>query len=101
MSSKKKLKIIYSILKEFSEDNTAIKADTYGIEFKEFASLLNFIKEEGLARNIDLCTGGGEFLVAIYENAEITMKGLNYLKENSSLAKGYKTIKEIRDWLPL
>jgi len=101
MEQKKKSKIMYSILREFSEENRTINAETYGIEFKEFASILNFLKEEGLVRNIDFAKGGGAILVAFYENAEVTMKGLEYLKENSSIAKGYKTIKEIRDWLPL
>lgn len=101
MELKTKFKIIYSILKEFSEENRSIKAETYGIEFNEFASILNFIQTEGLVRNINFAKGGESILVAIYDNAEVTMKGLEYLSNNSALAKGYKTIKEIRDWLPL
>lgn len=101
MEQKKKSKIMYSILREFSEENRSINAKTYGIEFKEFASILNFLQEEGLVRNIKFDRIHGIPSVAVYENAEVTLKGLEYLSNNSTLAKGYKTIKEIRDWLPL
>ncbi len=101
MEVNKKLKIAYSILKEFSEGNKKINQETYGIEYHEFLDILKFIQDEGFIRNVTFANKNNRPAIGWWENAEITMKGINYLQENSKLSKGYKTIKEIRDWLPL
>lgn len=101
MELKIKLKIIYSILKEFSEGNKAIDQETYDINYNEFLSILEFMVNEGLVRNVVFAHSKGEPSVGWWDNAEVTMKGLHYLQENSSKVKIYKTLKEVREWLPL
>lgn len=101
MELKTKLKIMYSILKEFSDGNRAIDQETYGIEYIEFIGILEFIQSEELIRGFKATKYVNGTQIGWWDKAEVTMKGIQYLDENSKLAKGYKTFKEIRDWLPL
>lgn len=101
MEQKTKLKIAYSILKEFSDDNKTIDHKTYGIENTEFLSILSLLEREELIIGIKVSKYVNGHQIGCWDNAEVTLKGIKYLEENSKLAKGYKTIKEIRDWLPL
>lgn len=101
MEQKTKLKIAYSILKEFSDENRTINHEIYGIENTEFLGILSFLQKEELIRGIKVTKYVNGHQIGCWDNAEVTMKGIKYLEENSILAKGYKTIKEIRDWLPL
>ncbi|HFQ6533931.1 YjcQ family protein [Clostridioides difficile] len=101
MELKIKLKIIYSVLKELSEGNRAIDEKIYGIEFIEFIDILGFLQNEGLIRNFKTTKYINGTQIGWWDKAEVTMKGIQYLEENSTLAKNYKKIKEVRDWLPL
>lgn len=101
MELKTKLKIMYSILKEFGDGNKAINQETYGIEYTEFLSILSFMESEGLIKGVKVTNYVNGHQLGWWDNAEVTMDGIKYLNDNSVLAKGYKTIKEIRDWLPL
>lgn len=100
MESNKKLKIMYSILKEFSEGNT-VNATDYGIETIEFYKIMNALQDEGLIKGFKPLIVNQIPLACILDNVEVTMKGLQYLSENSKFAKGYKTFKEIKSWLTL
>jgi hypothetical protein len=44
---------------------------------------------------------GNPIIVVFLNGATITKPGLDYLEENSSLAKTYKGLKEVRDWFKL
>lgn len=101
MNVKLKLKIVYSILKEFSEGNMNINHENYDIEYGEFITILEFMQNEELIRGASFAHTKTEPTIGWWDDAEVTMKGLEYLNNNSTLAKGYKTIKEIRDWLKL
>lgn len=97
MKPKIKLKIMYSILKEFSEGNT-VNATDYEIETIKFYKIMNELQDEGLIKGF-ICNV--KLLACDLKNVEVTMKGLKYLSDNSNFSKGYKTIKEIKSWLPL
>ncbi|MDB0439345.1 head protein [Clostridioides difficile] len=101
MELKIRLKIIYSVLRELSEGNRAIDEKIYGIEFIEFIDILGFLQNEGLIRNFKTTKYINGTQIGWWDKAEVTMKGIQYLEENSTLAKNYKKIKEVRDWLPL
>ncbi|MFR3071865.1 MAG: YjcQ family protein [Paeniclostridium sp.] len=100
MKSKITLKIMYSILKEFSEGNT-VNATDYGIETIEFCKIMNSLQDEGLIKGFKPLIVNQMPLACDFDNVEVTMKGLKYLSDNSNFSKGYKTIKEIKSWLPL
>lgn len=90
-----KRKIIYSILKEIEKGNNPSKED-YGMTFDEFFDIALFLKKEGLIRNETITKDRADFSFA-----QVTLRGMNYLDENSALAKTYKGLKEVRSWLPL
>ena len=61
-----------------------------------------YVMDEGLIKNASISRGGiGNKAQAVFlNNARVTLKGLDYLQDNSALVKTYKGLKEIRDWLP-
>ncbi|KJD45992.1 YjcQ family protein [Paenibacillus terrae] len=89
-------KIIYSILKEVQEGNEP-KAVDYELSQGEFADIAQIIKDEGLLSNVAIAGGRIVWLNA----SKITLKGIEYLEQNSPLSKTYRGLKEVRDWLKL
>ena len=93
-------KIVFSIVKEISEDNIP-KAVDYGISNEKFADLLEIIQEAGLIKNIKILRGGsGKVYSLMPDRAKVTFEGLKYLHENSALMKTYRGLKEIKSWIP-
>lgn len=93
-------KLIYSILKELEQGNEPKQSD-YELELEQWGELAELIRDEGYAKNVTVQRAGqgNRVIYAWYSSAKITMKGIEYLEENSLLAKTYKGIKEVRDWL--
>ena len=93
-------KIVFSIVKEISEDNIP-KAVDYGISNEKFADLLEITQEAGLIKNIKILRGGsGKVCSLMPDRAKVTFEGLKYLHENSALMKTYRGLKEIKSWIP-
>lgn len=94
------LKIVVSILKEISEGNIP-KADDYGVENQVYYDILDAMQDDGLIKNVSFSKGSGKkVLIAFTENVKITIHGMEYLNNNSTLVKTYKGLKEVREWLP-
>lgn len=94
------LKIVVSVLKELSEGNNP-SAEDYGIEKETFWNILKAAQDEKLVENISFRFGRGNRIIgAITDNARITIRGMEYLNDNSALMKTYKGLKEVREWLP-
>lgn len=91
-------KIIYSILVEIKKGQQEPTAADYNISSSEFADIVKIIKSEGYANNIGVVNADDKSIVWL-NDAKITMKGLDYIEQNSFWAKTYKGLKEIRDWL--
>lgn len=91
-------KLIYSILKEIQEVNEP-KRDDYGLKLEQWGELAELIKNEGFARNIKVMYANDAVYIVSFSSAKITLQGIEYLEENSTLAKTYKGLKEVRDWL--
>lgn len=89
-----------SILKEMSEGNIP-KAGDYGIEEKQYYNILDVMQDDGLIKDVRFPRGANkEIGAAFLENAKVTIRGMEYLNENSALIKTYKGLKEVREWLP-
>lgn len=101
MSNKRK--IIYSILKEIEKNEVEPKAEDYGISNAEFGDIIEMMGEEKLIKGSGVARGGrgNKAQIVFLNGAKVTIKGLDYLDENSGWAKTYKGLKEVRDWLPL
>lgn len=96
-----KQKIMLSILKEINDFNIPTEKD-YGIDIIKFSKICKSLEAEGYICNLsDLKSyidGSYDFSL---ESAEITMTGIKYIEANKLLYKGYRGLKEIREWLPL
>ena len=101
MNSNKIKKIIYSILKEILEGDNVPTAKDYEITNEQFYEILNLMKNDGYLnpkRVVFFISGG----VHIQKSIDtVTMKGIEFLEQNSNWAKIYKGIKEFRDFLPV
>ena len=96
------LKIVVSLLREITDGNVP-KADDYGITNTQYWDILDAMQDEGLIKDIKFTRGGrGNPIIGVFaESVKVTIKGMEYLNNNSALAKTYKGLKEIREWLPL
>lgn len=100
MKSKDKLKIMLSFMRELNDGNIA-KPEDYEIDKNEFYDIVDACQDEGLIKGVNFSKGkGNRILIAYLENAKLTVKGMEYLHENSGLMKTYKGLKELREWLP-
>lgn len=90
-----------SILKEINDFNVPTEED-YEINTRQFYSICKALEAEGYLTNVEDSTTyiDGEITFSL-EGAEITLSGIKYIKENTALYKGYKGLKEFRNWLPL
>lgn len=97
-----KKKVIYSILKELEKGNKPVR-DDYGLDLEEYGLIIEMMAREGLIEN-EIVTRGGignKVIFPSLRHARITLKGIDYLEENSVLAKAYTAAKEIREWVKL
>lgn len=95
------LKIVVSILREISDGNPFPKATDYGIDNNVYNDILEAMQDDNLVKNIRFQHDSTKKVVAAFpSDATITIRGMEYLNENSALAKTYKGLKEVREWLP-
>ena len=100
MASIDKLKIMLSIMRELNDGNHPTASD-YEIEREEFYNILEACQDEGYIKNVRITYGAQKNIIwATSEDARLTVKGMEYLHENSAVMKTYKGIKAVRDWLP-
>lgn len=96
-----RLKVMLSFMREISDGNMP-KADDYEIEQQTFEDILIACQEEGLIKDCVIYFKGLES--GCYgcdcSSAKLTVKGMEYLHNNSAAMKAYKGLKEIREWLP-
>lgn len=93
-----KTKLRISVLKELANDNRP-EASDYGIDDTEYAKIIRQLQVEGLIDGSKEKRYIDETRRANLTNAIVTIKGEEYIKENSILAKTYKGLKEVKDWL--
>jgi len=101
MNSNKIKKIIYSILKEIIEGENIPEAKDYDIDKNHFFEIVSLMKnEEYLNPKLVSLFLDGSVGISKQLNT-VTMKGIEFLEENSKWNKLYKGIKEFRNFLPL
>lgn len=97
-----KLKVMLSFMKEINDCNMPC-AEDYGITNGEFWDIIDACQDEGLIKGASFTRGGQghSILFCLTDGIKLTVKGMEYLHNNSHIMKAYRGIKEIRDWLPL
>lgn len=101
MNSNKIKKIIYSILKEILEGDSIPTAADYEISEEQFIEIISLMKNENYLnpKKVTLFVNGDLHIQKAIDT--ITMKGIEFLEENSKWSKVYKGIKEFRNFLPI
>lgn len=100
MASIDKLKIMLSIMRELNDGNYP-KASDYEITSEEFYNIIEACQDEGYIKNVRMSYDAQKRIIwATIEDARLTVKGMEYLHDNSAAMKTYKGLKEIREWLP-
>ena len=89
-------KLRLSILKELMNGNE-IQASDYGITEQQFASLIKSMQLDNIISGVKIKTYINGSLNINFENIIVTLKGEEYMKQNSTLMKTYKGLKEVRD----
>ena len=94
-------KIIYSILKEILEGDSIPTAKDYGITEEQFFEIISLMKNENYLnpKKVSFFITGGIYIQKSIDT--VTMKGIEFLEQNSKWSKLYKGIKEFRDFLPM
>lgn len=87
MEQKLRLKIISSILNELKNENRAIDYKAYNIEYKEFVSILYYMKKKDLINNVSFAHASNKPTIAYYDSVEITEEGIKFLKDNNPKQK--------------
>lgn len=97
-----KLKIMLSFMKEVNNGNMPTASD-YGITDSEFYDIIDACQNGGFITGAAFVRGGkgNKIRLCYTEGIKLTVKGLEYLQENSTIMRTYRGLQEIRDWLDL
>lgn len=96
-------KLLYALLKELN-DNNNISAELLGIDKEQFYQILDLAYTSKFINKLPKPVRGGvrsEIYYFLEDDINITLKGINYLKDNSIIGKTYRGLKEIKEWLKL
>lgn len=96
-------KLLYALLKELN-DNNNISAELFGIDKEQFYQILDLAYTSKFINKLPKPVRGGmksEIQYFAEDDINITLKGIDYLKDNSALGKTYRGLKEIREWIKL
>lgn len=80
-------------------DSKLWNAQALGISEQRFGAYLEMLSDSGYIKGVEL----GNYMrtpVIRYTNAKITLKGLEYLAENTLMQRAYKAINKITDLIP-
>jgi hypothetical protein len=95
---------ILSYLKKTLEEGQKVSLDilngvTIGINEVYLSSVMDMLEEKGYIKGlIKNQTKDGTFYM--YQGVQITLDGIEYLEENTTMKKAYKVAKELKDWIP-
>lgn len=101
--------VIYKILEKLDEtldennpDFSDLSPETLGISKERRNYILEMMQDADLIKGVTFTNGGRNRapIMASMKNMKITLKGIEYLAENSSTAKILKAAKEIKDLIP-
>ena len=95
-----KLKVMLSFMREVNDGNIP-SAEDYQLEKMAFYDIIEACQEEGLIKGVRFKKNAvNEIIFAFLDGVKLTVKGLEYLNNNSALMKTYKGLKALREWLP-
>lgn len=101
-------KIVYMILSELYNamkegrdiDFKSISAAYFDIPDSYLGEIWTSMIEKGYTKGYTVREVGRNVYLRGLENAKITMDGVEYLENNSTMKSIYETMKEVRSWIP-
>lgn len=78
-----------------------IGADTLGVSDERWARYIEMLVDAGYIKGVTVKMNVFDETVIDAKNIRITLKGLEYLQENSIMRKIYNTAKGIKDIVPI
>lgn len=87
-------KLLYAFLKEIEEGNGDISHSDFELTEEQFHEISSLATNEGLVTSVQWYDDQPHFHLA-----RISLKGLDFLQENSLVGKAYKGLKEITTFL--
>jgi len=99
----KKKKIIYSILREIEKGETIPKFSDFDLSLIEFRDLIDQIQDDDFIKGASVPRGEQDnpARMVLLNTAKITLKGLDYLRKNTTFAETYPGLADIKPWLIL
>lgn len=92
---------LYEAKKQGSRINVeAISSKRFHISDSYWLDILSELQSEGYVRGLLIGKTKTGRIVSGLEDIDITMKGIEYLQENSKMKKVYEALKEAKDWVP-
>ena len=81
-------------------DAAAVSAKRVGITENRWAALLKMLADSGYIEGVQIYQPADGGIIVNFIHPRITLKGLEYLEENSMMKKAYRIAKGIKDVLP-
>ena len=102
-------KIIYVILTELygckkkgcKVDLRVIGPQRFQIPEGYLLDILSELLDEGYVKGFEVLQTKSGRCVCGLEDIGITMKGIEYLQDNSKMKQVYNALKEVKDWVPV
>ncbi len=98
------LKYLYECLKlgETPDIYNILTAETYGVNQSYFEYIITELFEEGYIKGVSMINSIGRVTptIKITPNITIKPKGIEYLQDNSTIAKAKNFLKEIKETVP-
>lgn len=98
------LKYLYECLKsgEKADIHNILTAETYGVNESYFDYIITELLEEGYIKGVSMINvmGRAALVAKIAPDITIKPKGIEYLQENSAIAKAKMFLKEIKETVP-
>lgn len=101
--------IIYKILQKLDEvmddnnpDFSELSSEALEISKERRSFILEMMQDAGLIKGVTFVNGGNNraAIMIHIDNMKITLRGVEYLSENSSTAKILRAAKELKDFIP-
>ena len=95
------LAYLYQCMKEGERPNMEdISFQRLGIPERYWYSVIRNLRSGGYIRGIEIVEGIGGTIFLSEINPEITIAGIEFLQENSSMAKAKQFLKELKEIIP-
>lgn len=89
-------------LDDNNPDFSNIKAESLGISQNRWSFILEMMQDSGLIKGVTFTRGGNNRapLMTHIDNMKITLRGILYLEENTTINKVIKAAKLLKDTIP-